>query len=295
MSNIYILTSNGELYHHGIKGQKWGVRRFQNRDGSLTAAGKKRLAAKSGEYLKGERFTPNPGTSKDSFYRSLVANQYLRDRSTQLDSLELAESYLDKYSSATLRDLGMTESESARAYVRDLFSKSSKIQALREEEAGRMAKEAELADELAKVPENDRKAVTAIARRFKEDGYGWYESESKTVVDGEDVFLSVRSSRGSEVADSVAATNFLKRYDLAKARDGVTKEFYDSDEYGWIDKDEISRDEFVSRIKPQTIFVSPKTNTYEVWWDDDGMYGYHAFTDEGSMDTMKVDGRSLNG
>lgn len=30
-----------ELYHHGIKGQKWGVRRFQNADGSLTEAGKK--------------------------------------------------------------------------------------------------------------------------------------------------------------------------------------------------------------------------------------------------------------
>ena len=31
-----------ELYHHGIKGQKWGVRRFQNKDGSLTPAGKER-------------------------------------------------------------------------------------------------------------------------------------------------------------------------------------------------------------------------------------------------------------
>ena len=32
-----------ELAHHGILGQKWGVRRFQNKDGSLTAAGKQRL------------------------------------------------------------------------------------------------------------------------------------------------------------------------------------------------------------------------------------------------------------
>ena len=31
------------LEHHGIKGMKWGVRRFQNEDGTLTEAGKKRL------------------------------------------------------------------------------------------------------------------------------------------------------------------------------------------------------------------------------------------------------------
>lgn len=31
-----------ELQHHGIKGQKWGVRRFQNPDGSYTAAGRQR-------------------------------------------------------------------------------------------------------------------------------------------------------------------------------------------------------------------------------------------------------------
>ena len=33
-----------ELYHHGIKGMKWGVRRYQNKDGSLTGKGKKRYA-----------------------------------------------------------------------------------------------------------------------------------------------------------------------------------------------------------------------------------------------------------
>lgn len=36
-----------ELYHHGIKGQKWGVRRYQNADGSYTSVGKARRSSES--------------------------------------------------------------------------------------------------------------------------------------------------------------------------------------------------------------------------------------------------------
>lgn len=48
MTNTYYVagipfTSYNSLAHHGIKGQKWGVRRFQNEDGSLTAEGAKRI------------------------------------------------------------------------------------------------------------------------------------------------------------------------------------------------------------------------------------------------------------
>lgn len=40
-----------ELYHHGIKGMRWGVRRYQNKDGSLTPQGKKKYGKNTGEIL----------------------------------------------------------------------------------------------------------------------------------------------------------------------------------------------------------------------------------------------------
>lgn len=43
VANEYIIIRDGELYHWGIKGQRWGVRRYQNPDGSLTPRGLKRL------------------------------------------------------------------------------------------------------------------------------------------------------------------------------------------------------------------------------------------------------------
>ena len=38
----YCEETYGDLYHHGILGMHWGIRRYQNKDGSLTEAGKAR-------------------------------------------------------------------------------------------------------------------------------------------------------------------------------------------------------------------------------------------------------------
>lgn len=42
-----IVKTDGVLVHHGVKGMKWGIRRYENPDGSLTAAGKRRYKADS--------------------------------------------------------------------------------------------------------------------------------------------------------------------------------------------------------------------------------------------------------
>ena len=69
--SYYILTSDGELYHYGIKGQKWGVRRYQNKDGSLTPAGQKRLAKNLKKDYKRNYTSSQPFKTSDSYKKRL--------------------------------------------------------------------------------------------------------------------------------------------------------------------------------------------------------------------------------
>lgn len=62
----YRVIYSNSLMHHGIKGQKWGVRRYQNSDGTWTEEGKKRRNNEIGDYWNqyGDRVSNNKKMTK---------------------------------------------------------------------------------------------------------------------------------------------------------------------------------------------------------------------------------------
>lgn len=60
----YGIRTNDGLYHHGIKGMHWGIRRFQNRDGSLKSAGVSRYGSGIGNAILGNKRDYTSGVTK---------------------------------------------------------------------------------------------------------------------------------------------------------------------------------------------------------------------------------------
>ena len=69
---------NNELYHHGIKGMKWGVRRYQNKDGTLTKKGQKR-------YERDQR--ENSGKKKGNKVGAADPNRWVKEDLTRSKTL----------------------------------------------------------------------------------------------------------------------------------------------------------------------------------------------------------------
>lgn len=77
--------NNKELYHFGTKGMKWGVRRYQNADGSLTDAGKKRYSRDQME---------NAGKKKGNRVGQADPNRWVREDTERTKKLADAGSHM---------------------------------------------------------------------------------------------------------------------------------------------------------------------------------------------------------
>jgi len=87
MAYIYRQPYPNELWHYGILGQKWGVRRYQNPDGSLTAAGKKR-------YDKHVKIMQEEGKEVEN--RSYLLTQLQNETFYDIDRIEKAKNSKEK-------------------------------------------------------------------------------------------------------------------------------------------------------------------------------------------------------
>ena len=82
-----------ELYHHGIKGQKWGVRRFQNEDGSYTQAGRERYGYGVRKRYSLEKIAPARRRAVDK----IVAAYEKTKVSVALSKSPVGKKYVDTY------------------------------------------------------------------------------------------------------------------------------------------------------------------------------------------------------
>ena len=101
-----------ELYHHGIKGMRWGVRRYQNPDGSLTDNGKKRVAKLNAKINKVDKKAIESFNSskkhfqdKKFFSKEKGLNEY--------EKATISKHYTDRYRKK-LRVMGINRNESLK-------------------------------------------------------------------------------------------------------------------------------------------------------------------------------------
>lgn len=92
----YIFST--ELYHHGVKGQRWGVRRYRNKDGSLTDRGKQQYKKYSKEYadIKTANTRADKKRAKKTYNKKVRAtqkeiNRYTHNRDDRLFNNQIAK------------------------------------------------------------------------------------------------------------------------------------------------------------------------------------------------------------
>ena len=189
-----------ELYHHGVKGQKWGVRRYQYADGSLTPAGAKRYKNPSGKY------------DRISVMMSTKVTAITNNVKTQITGKQYVDTYLKKGTTFS-RIQASQEFENFAFYATYKKQDSDKYMGLFGKNlTSRAAAAARQAEKKAKETGNEQDILTAKALRDKADNMKVYqlkiESTTKLKVPSDENagHITANLLKDKEFKDNVAAS-----------------------------------------------------------------------------------------